>query len=76
MKHILDELIAHRSLTKESARQVLIEIAGGKYNASQVASFLTVYKMRSNTVAEVQGFRDAMLEMWVPGQVDEPVMYV
>ena len=76
MKEIFNELIDHRSLTKESARHVLVELASGKYNASQMAAFMTVYMMRVITVDELQGFRDAMLELCVPARFDEPVMDV
>ena len=64
MKKILTELIEHRSLTKETARQVLVDLASAKFNLSQTAAFMTVYMMRSITVEELQGFRDAMLELW------------
>lgn len=76
MKTILNELIEHQSLSKEEARQVLIELTSGKYNHSQMASFITVYMMRNITVDELQGFRDAMLEQCVPVKFDQPVMDV
>ncbi|MCU0356841.1 MAG: anthranilate phosphoribosyltransferase [Cyclobacteriaceae bacterium] len=76
MKAILNELIEHQSLTKETARQVLMDLASGKYNASQMSSFMTVYMMRTITVDELEGFRDAMLELCVPVQLDAPVMDV
>ncbi len=76
MKHILNELIDHRSLTKETARQVLVDLATGKYNPSQTTAFMTVYMMRSITVDELQGFRDAMLELCLPAKFDQPVMDV
>lgn len=76
MKAIFNELIDHRSLTKEAARNVLVELASGKYNPSQMAAFMTVYMMRSITVEELQGFRDAMLELCVPVRFDKPVMDV
>jgi anthranilate phosphoribosyltransferase len=76
MKQILNELIDHRSLTKESARNVLVELANGKYNPSQMSAFMTVYMMRSITVDELLGFRDAMLELCVPARFDLPVMDV
>ncbi len=41
----------------------MIGIAKGDYNTSQIAAFLTIYAMRSITVAELEGFRDAMLEL-------------
>jgi len=76
MKHVLNELIDHQSLSKEQARQVLIELASGKYNPSQMSSFMTVYMMRNITVDELEGFRDAMLELCIPVRVDAPVMDV
>ncbi len=76
MKHILNELIDHRSLTKETARQVLVDLTSGKYNQSQTTAFMTVYMMRGITVDELQGFRDAMLELCLPARFDQPVMDV
>jgi anthranilate phosphoribosyltransferase len=76
MKTILNELIDHRSLTKETARQVLVDLASGKYNPSQTTAFMTVYMMRSITVDELQGFRDAMLELCIRADFDLPVMDV
>jgi anthranilate phosphoribosyltransferase len=76
MKKILNELIDHRSLTKESARQVLVDLTSAKYNPSQMTAFMTVFMMRSITVDELQGFRDAMLELCIPVKFDAPVMDV
>lgn len=63
MKEILNHLFEHKTLTKAQAREVLVNIAGGKYNQSQISSFLTVYMMRSITVEELEGFRDALLAL-------------
>ena len=63
MKNILNALIEHRFLSREQAREVLVGIAGGQYNNSQIASFLTVYMMRSISTEELEGFRDALLEL-------------
>ena len=76
MKKILTELVEHRSLSKETARQVLIDVASGKYNPSQMSAFLTVYMMRSITIEELQGFRDAMLELCIPMKFDLPLIDV
>lgn len=65
MKTILNRLINHEILTKEEARQVLLNISHGSYNESQIASFLTVYMMQSITIDELQGFREALLEMCI-----------
>ncbi|WP_298480820.1 anthranilate phosphoribosyltransferase [uncultured Maribacter sp.] len=63
MKKILNRLINHDILEKEDAKQVLVNIAKGDYNTSQIAAFLTVYMMRSITIEELEGFRDALLEL-------------
>ncbi len=63
MKDILNRLINHDILTKTDAKQVLVNIANGEYNTSQIAAFLTVYMMRSITIEELEGFRNALLEL-------------
>ena len=63
MKETLNKLINHDILTKEDAKQILVNIAKGDYNTSQIAAFLTVYMMRSITIEELEGFRDALLEL-------------
>lgn len=63
MKTILNRLINHDILSKEDAKQVLVNIAKGSYNTSQIAAFLTVYMMRSITIEELEGFRDALLDL-------------
>ncbi len=63
MKETLNKLIEHQQLSREEARQVLVEIAGGNFNTSQIAAFLTVYMMRSVRTEELEGFRDALLEL-------------
>lgn len=65
MKQILNRLINHEVLSKAEAKTVLINISNGQYNSSQIASFLTVYMMRSITVEELEGFRDALLELCI-----------
>jgi len=63
MKEILNHLFEHKTLTKEQAREVLVNITAGKYNQHQIASFLTVYMMRSITVEELEGFRNGLLDL-------------
>lgn len=71
MKAILNHLFEHKRLTKEEAREVLTNIAQGKYNHSQIAAFLTVYIMRSISVEELEGFREAMLNLCIPVHLEE-----
>lgn len=63
MKQLLNRLINHEVLTKAEAHNVLVKISEGAYNANQIAAFLTVYMMRSITVGELEGFRDALLDL-------------
>lgn len=65
MKQLLNRLINHETISKEEAKQALFSISNGEYNQSQIAAFLTVYMMRSITIEELEGFRDALLELCV-----------
>ncbi|MCB0454389.1 MAG: anthranilate phosphoribosyltransferase [Aequorivita sp.] len=63
MKQVLNRLINHEQLSKNEARTVLVNISEGKYNKSQIAAFLTVYMMRNLSLEELEGFRDALLDL-------------
>ena len=65
MKTILNRLINHEILSKEEAKNVLVNISNGSYNPSQIASFLTVYMMRSISIDELSGFREALQELCI-----------
>lgn len=71
MKQVLNRLFEYESLEKEEAKTILKNLAQGAYNQSQVAAFLTVYLMRSITVEELEGFKDAMLELCIPLEIDD-----
>jgi anthranilate phosphoribosyltransferase len=66
MKAILDRLFDHESLTRDEAKDILLRISAGEFNHIQIASFVTVYNMRPICLPELQGFRDALLELCVP----------
>jgi anthranilate phosphoribosyltransferase len=63
MREILNRLFEYKSLDRDTAREILGNLAQGRYNPSEMAAFLTVYLMRSITVEELAGFRDAMLDL-------------
>ena len=63
MRHILEQLFEHQYLTREDARRLLRDIAEGKYNEAQISALITVYLMRSISIDELLGFREALLEM-------------
>lgn len=66
MKKILQILFEHKTLPREQAKEVLLNIGKGVYNEHEITAFMTVYLMRSITIEELQGFRDALLELCVP----------
>ena len=66
MKKILQQLFEHKTLTKQLAKEVMLNIARGIYNDTEITAFITVYLMRSITIEELQGFRDGLLELAVP----------
>ncbi len=66
MKKILNFLFEHKSLSREQARDVLHQMSNNLYSDAEIAAFITVYLMRSITIEELQGFRDALMELCVP----------
>src|SRR4051812_45113946 len=71
MKKILQILFEHKVLDRATAREVLVNIGKGVYNEHEVTAFMTVYLMRSITIEELQGFREALLELCVPVDLEE-----
>ena len=70
MKELLYKMFGHKSLSKEEAKQVLLNISDGRYNDSQLSAFMTVFLMRSITTEELAGFREAILERRVVVDLD------
>lgn len=66
MKQLLQSLFKYKTLSREEAKAILIEISQGKYSDFEISSFITVFAMRSITIVELQGFVDALLELAVP----------
>jgi anthranilate phosphoribosyltransferase len=66
MKKILQHLFEHKTLSQQQSKEVMLNIAKGVYNDTEITAFITVYLMRSITIDELQGFRDGLLELAVP----------
>ena len=71
MKQILYKLFEHQYLGRSEARDILQNIAQGKYSDAQIASLITVFLMRNISVEELCGFRDALLDMRIPVDLNE-----
>ena len=66
MKNLLTRLINQEILSKDESKKVLIDISKGEFSDSQIAAFLTVFMMRSVSIEELEGFRDGLLELCLP----------
>lgn len=71
IKEILHDLLQCNTLTFDEANDLMTRVANGELNDAQIASFLTVYMMRSVTVDELLGFRNAILNLSVKMNFDE-----
>jgi len=65
MKEILTRLTQHQKLNQQEAKDALLFIGSGAADPYQVTTFLSVFMMRSISVNELAGFRDALLELCV-----------
>jgi anthranilate phosphoribosyltransferase len=63
MKKLLQYLFEHKTLSREKAKEVLVQISNGQFNETEIAAFITVFLMRSITIEELQGFCDALMEL-------------
>lgn len=71
MKETLQYLFEGNTLTREQAKNNLLEVGKGMHSESEFASFLTVFKMRPITSEELAGFRDAMDELSLTTDLSE-----
>lgn len=70
MKKILLRLFEQQKLGREEAREILVNMSEGRYNEAEMAALITVYLMRPISVEELQGFRDALLELCLPVELE------
>ena len=66
MKILLERLFNQEELTRQEACSLMRDITRGAFADAQIAALLTVFRMRSVTVDELVGFREALLETRVP----------
>jgi anthranilate phosphoribosyltransferase len=66
MKNTLYRLFEHDYLSKNEAQDILTRMSKGEYNESQIAAFITVFLMRSITIEELMGFRNALMDLRIP----------
>ena len=65
MKQLLIKLIECQKLTFEESRSLMHGIAGNKLNEAQIASVLTAFIIRTVSIEELRGFRQALIDLAV-----------
>ncbi|HCT30689.1 MAG TPA: anthranilate phosphoribosyltransferase [Bacteroidales bacterium] len=63
MKNLVNKLLESQRLSRQEAFNLMQGIANGSVNDSQMAAVLSSYIMRAISLEELQGFRDALLEL-------------
>ncbi len=71
MKAIIESLYRHQPMSRATAESSLLSIGRGEVDAAQIAAFISVFNTRPITQAELQGFRDAMLSLAVPLDLED-----
>jgi len=65
MKQLLIKLIECQKLTFEESRSLMYGIAHNEVNEAQIASVLTAFIIRTISIEELRGFRQALIELAV-----------
>jgi anthranilate phosphoribosyltransferase len=71
MNAVLNTLLDHEVLSREEAKQAIIDIATGANHPAQVSAFITVFLMRPVAAEELGGFREGLLELCHPVDLSE-----
>ncbi|WP_116108266.1 anthranilate phosphoribosyltransferase [Lewinella sp. IMCC34191] len=70
MKNLLTQLYGRKPLDRQTAYLTLKRIANGEAAEPEIAAVVSAINMRPPHLSEIQGFRDAMLELAVPFSLD------
>ncbi|WP_116127418.1 anthranilate phosphoribosyltransferase [Lewinella sp. IMCC34183] len=70
MKNLLNQLYARAPLSRADAYTTLKRIANGEAAEPEIAAVVSAINMRPPHLSEIQGFRDAMLELARPLPLD------
>ncbi len=70
MKNILNKIIERQALTFSEAKEIIYAIAQEKINDAQIVAILVGLQMRGLQLEEIKGFREALLELTLPVELD------
>jgi anthranilate phosphoribosyltransferase len=71
MKNLLIKLIECQKLSFEESRDLMHGIAHNEVNEAQIASILTAYIIRSISIEELRGFRQALTDLAVKADLND-----
>ncbi|MFW6350882.1 MAG: anthranilate phosphoribosyltransferase [Bacteroidota bacterium] len=71
MKQLLNKLLESRTLTRMEAKELMHGIAGQQLNEAQMAAVLASFIMRSISLDELLGFREALLELAIKPNLND-----
>ena len=63
IQNTLNYLFKNKTLSRIEAKKIVIDMALGKFNTSEMSAILTVFNMRMVSLNELIGFREALLEL-------------
>lgn len=70
MKTELNQLYAQEPLSRKAAYDMLSRIGNGEAGEAEIAAVVSAINMRPAVLAEIEGFRDAMLDLALPIDLD------
>jgi anthranilate phosphoribosyltransferase len=70
MQATLTQLIQHRSLTKSQAKEIILGIGNNEFSDHEIIGLMVSLQTRSLTLDEIQGFREALLELAITPSID------
>ena len=70
MQNILKQLIEHRSLRQEQAKEIILGIGEGVYADPEILGLMVALQTRTLTLPEIKGFREALLELSIKPDLD------
>jgi anthranilate phosphoribosyltransferase len=70
MKHTLNKIIERQPLLFSEAKEIIYAIAEERINDSQIVAMLVGLQMRGLQLEEIKGFREALLELCLPIDMD------
>jgi anthranilate phosphoribosyltransferase len=71
MKQLLIKLIECQKLTFEESKSLMYGIAHNEVNEAQIAAILTAFIIRSISIEELRGFRQALIELAIPVDLND-----